>query len=103
MSPAYLIGRVDITDREQYQHYLKAVPPVIEQYEGKVIARSEDAITLEGSDECRRIIIIQFPSIAQATAFYHSPEYREARRLREGAANGELIVIEGIIPDSQSH
>jgi uncharacterized protein (DUF1330 family) len=28
--PAYTIARVDITDREQYQHYLKAAPPVIE-------------------------------------------------------------------------
>ena len=27
--PAYVIARVDITEREQYQHYMKAFPAVI--------------------------------------------------------------------------
>jgi uncharacterized protein (DUF1330 family) len=98
MMPAYIIARVDIMDRDQYQHYLKAVPSVIEQYGGKVIARSESPLTLEGRDEPRRIIILQFPSVARAKEFYHSPEYQEALKLREGAAHGELMVIEGVVP-----
>jgi uncharacterized protein (DUF1330 family) len=98
MMPAYVIARVDITDREQYQQYLKAAPPVIEQYGGKVIARSKDPITLEGPGENRRIIIIEFPSVAKAKEFYHSPEYQKAKKLREGAGTGELIVIEGFVP-----
>jgi uncharacterized protein (DUF1330 family) len=96
--PAFIIARVDITDREQYQHYLKAAPPVIEQYSGKVIARSEDPLTLEGPFETRRIVILQFPSVEKAKEFYNSPEYRTIRRLREGAAAGELVVIEGLKP-----
>ena len=98
MVPAFIIARVDITDRDQYQHYLKAAPSVIEQYGGKVIARSESPLTLEGQDETRRTIILQFPSVARAKDFYFSPEYQEARKLREGAAYGELIVIEGVVP-----
>ncbi len=96
--PAYIIARVDISDREQYQNYLKAAPPVIEQYGGKVIARSEDPLTLEGPEDARRIIILQFPSVDPAKGFYHSPEYQRARKLREGAAAGELIVVEGFMP-----
>jgi len=88
-------ARGDITDRDQYQHYRKAALPVIEQYGGKVIPRSENSITLEGPDESRRIVILQFPSVERATEFYNSSEYRKARKLREGAAAGELIVIEG--------
>lgn len=98
MVPAFIIARVDITDRDQYQHYLKAAPSVIEHYGGKVIARSESPLTLEGRDETRRIIILQFPSVTRAKEFYHSPEYQETRKLREGAAYGELIVIEGVVP-----
>jgi uncharacterized protein (DUF1330 family) len=96
--PAYIIGRVDISDREQYRQYLKTTPPVIEQYGGKVIARSEDVITLEGPDETRRIVILQFPSLAKAEEFYHSPEYQDAKKLRTGAATGDLIVIDGFVP-----
>jgi uncharacterized protein (DUF1330 family) len=98
--PAYIIARVVITVREQYRHCLKAAPQVIEQHGGKVLARSESPFTLEGRDETRRIIILQFPSGAKAKEFYHSPGYRQARKLREGAAAGELIVIEGSVPDS---
>jgi uncharacterized protein (DUF1330 family) len=95
--PAYIIGRVDISDRDKYRHYLKKTPPVIEQYGGKVIARSEDVITLEGPDETRRIVILQFPSLAKAEEFYHSPEYQDARKLRTGSATGELIAIDGFV------
>ena len=71
---------------------------IIEQYGGKLIARSENLITLEGPDESRRIVILQFPSVAKAKEFYHSPEYQKARKLREGAADGELVMIEGFKP-----
>ncbi len=96
--PAYIIARVDITDVEQYRQYLNATPPIIEKYGGKAIARSTEPITLEGPEETRRIVILQFPSIAKAQEFYHSPEYQEARKLREDAATGELIVIDGFMP-----
>lgn len=96
--PAYLIARVDITDPEQYRHYLNATPSVIEKYGGKAIARSIEPLTLEGSEETRRIVILQFPTVGKAREFYHSPEYQKARKLREGAAIGELIVVEGITP-----
>jgi uncharacterized protein (DUF1330 family) len=98
MMSVFIIARVDITDREQYRHYLKAAPAIIEHYGGKVIARSEEPLTLEGPEETRRIVILEFLSIAKAKEFYHSPEYRKARKLREGVAAGELIVIEGFVP-----
>lgn len=96
--PAFIIARVDIMDHDQYQHYLKTAPSVIEQYGGKVIARSESPLPLGGQEETRRIIILQFPSVARAKEFYFSPGYQEARKLREGAADGELSVIEGVMP-----
>jgi uncharacterized protein (DUF1330 family) len=96
--PAYVIARVDITDREQYQHYLRAAPPVIIQYSGRVIARSEAPLTLEGPDENRRIIIIEFPSVERAKEFYHSPEYQNVKKIRKDAGTGELIVIDGFVP-----
>lgn len=96
--PAYVIARVDITDREQYRHYLKAAPPAILKYGGRVIARSGAPVTLEGPEENRRIVIIGFPSVERAKEWYYSPEYQNARELRKDAAAGELIVIEGFVP-----
>ncbi len=90
---AYFIARVEITDREQYKKYLDAVPEIIKKYDGRVLARTEQALTLEGPAENRRIIVIEFPSAGRASEFYNSEEYRAARKLREHAGNGQIIVV----------
>ena len=96
--PAYVIARVQITDPVQYRLYLNAVPPIIEKYGGKALARSINPLRLEGEEESRRIILLHFPSVEKAKEFYDSPEYREARKLREGAAIGEMVVV-GVGPE----
>lgn len=64
--PAYIIARVDITDRQQYERYTAVAPSVILRYGGRVIARSEDPVSLEGPVEKRGIVIIEFPSVERA-------------------------------------
>jgi uncharacterized protein (DUF1330 family) len=53
-------------------------------------------VTLEGPIETRRVVIIEFPELADAEAFYHSSEYAQARKLREGIAVAEFIAVEGV-------
>ncbi len=93
---AYLVARVTVTDPERYGEYLKVSPTVIEKYGGKFIARGGEIVTLEGPEETRRVVLIEFPTLERAKEFYNSPDYREARKLREGAGTGQLIVIEGV-------
>jgi uncharacterized protein (DUF1330 family) len=93
---AYFIARVKVTDHEQYKQYLKAVPAVIKKYGGEAVARSEECISLEVPEEIRRIILIEFPSVEKAREFYNSQEYTEVKKLRANAADGEIIVVEGV-------
>jgi uncharacterized protein (DUF1330 family) len=65
---------------------MAAAPPIIEKYRGKFIARGGATATFEGPAETRRVVLIEFPDLADAEAFYHSPEYSEARNLRQGVA-----------------
>lgn len=90
---AYFIARVKITDRDQYQKYLDLVPGIIKKYNGTVLSRTEQPQTLEGPDESRRIVVIEFPSTGKAEEFYYSDEYQEAKKLREQAATGEIIIV----------
>jgi uncharacterized protein (DUF1330 family) len=39
--------------------------------------------------------VLEFPSLAQARAWYHSPEYAPALALRHKAATAKLILVEG--------
>jgi uncharacterized protein (DUF1330 family) len=93
---AYIIGRVEVDDPSLLKGYLTATPPIIEKYHGKFIARGGSTITLEGPEEKRRIVLIEFPSLQDAEAFYSSQEYSEVRKLREGIAIVEMIAVDGV-------
>lgn len=93
---AYLIVRLEVTDPARVKEYAAATPPIIAQYGGKFLARGGHTVTLEGPIESRRVVVIEFPTLAAAEAYYHSPEYSEARQLRAGAAVAEFIAIEGM-------
>jgi uncharacterized protein (DUF1330 family) len=98
--PAYAIVLIEVTDREQYSKYTQATPPVIAQFGGRFIVRGGKTLTLEGQEEKRRVVVIEFPSFELAQAFYQSEEYQKVKKLRSGAATGTFIVVDGCPPDS---
>ena len=85
-----------ITDPAAYEEYKKRTPALVQQFGGRFLARGGKRVTLEGPEEDRRVVIVEFPSLEQASRFYYSPEYQAAIRLRKGAADGmEIVVVEG--------
>ena len=96
--PAYLIALVDVTNPTQYAEYTKATPGVIAKFGGRFIVRAGRTETLEGPQETRRVVVIEFPSYERASAFFASEEYQQAKQLREGAANGSFILVDGYTP-----
>ena len=92
---AYLIAMIEVTDWEKYREYTKASSQAVAQYGGRFIVRGGDKITLEGPEETRRIVVIEFPSLEQVKTYYDSKEYQEAKRLRQGAAIASFIAVQG--------
>jgi uncharacterized protein (DUF1330 family) len=68
---------------------------VITKYGGKFIVRGPEVVTLEGSQDFGRIVVIEFPSLERAKKFYYSAEYQELKAIRAGAATGSFIAVEG--------
>lgn len=93
---AYVIARVNVTDLERYREYVKRTPETIARHGGRFVVRGGQAVTLEGPAETGRVVVIEFPTLAQARAWYDSAEYQETRKLRLGAAEGTLIAVEGV-------
>ena len=92
---AYLVARVDVRDWTKYKEYMKHTPRVIAQHGGRFLVRGATAITLEGDEDERRVVVIEFPSLERARAFYDSPEYHAIKRYRDGAAEAHFIIIDG--------
>ncbi|KIH83222.1 DUF1330 domain-containing protein [Pseudomonas batumici] len=93
---AYWIAHVDVTDPEQYTEYTRRAPAVFARYGGRLLARGGRAEALEGRATPQRNVVIEFDSYDQALACYRSAEYQEARGHREGAAQAEVIIVEGL-------
>ena len=94
--PAYMIARVNVTDWDQYNEYIKVTPGIIAKYDGRFIVRGGDMVTLEGPEEKWRIVVIEFPDLQKAKEFYNSADYADAKKIREGAALAQFVAIEGV-------
>ena len=92
---AYIVVQVDVTNAQQYGEYMKVSPDVIAKFGGHFIARGGRTETLEGPPARSRVVIVEFPSFERAQEFYRSPEYQAARKLREGAASAQFVLVEG--------
>lgn len=92
---AYLIARISVSDADRWNQYRAAVTPLVERFGGRYVVRGGVAETVEGAPEDRRLVVIAFESMARAKEFWNSPEYAEARALREGAARLDVVLVEG--------
>jgi uncharacterized protein (DUF1330 family) len=93
---AYIVVQVDIKDPVRYDDYRKMVPASLEKYGGKFLVRGGKTHTLEGGWAPKRFVLVEFPSVEQAKAWWDSPEYRPARDLRWATAESMMIVAEGV-------
>lgn len=94
---AYVLIRIAIDDPVKLKAYQAVAPTIVGKYGGNFLVRGGTSITLEGAPETRRLVVIEFPELSDAQAFYHSPEYTEARKLREGIGMFECVCVEGIL------
>jgi uncharacterized protein (DUF1330 family) len=94
--PAYLIVETDIHDPEQYELYKQASPGAVAAGGGRFIARGGELAVLEGDWQPKRLVLIEFEDLEAAKRFYASPAYQDAKRLREGAANLNMVAVEGV-------
>jgi len=94
--PAYFIVDVDVTDTAGFEEYRKLVPATVEKYGGRFLVRGGPVEKLEGAWQPKRVVVLEFPSVAQAKRWYDSPEYRDPKALRFRTAKTNLILVEGV-------
>ena len=93
---AYMIARVNVTDWDKYNEYIKVTPGIIAKFGGRFIVRGGETVTFEGPEEKWRIVVVEFPDLEKAKEFYYSPEYTDAKKIREGAALAQFVAISGV-------
>ena len=94
--PAYLIADITVQKPEVFAEYRKQVGATVEKYRGRFLTRGGAHEVLERGDwRPSRVVVIEFPDMATAKAWYNSPEYAPLLEMRLSAATGPVILVEG--------
>lgn len=93
----YMIVIAELTDRSGFlQGYAAIVPGLVERFGGRYLVRGSGGQFLEGAwCEHPSALVSEWPSKAAALAFWNSPEYAAAKKLREGTGRFQVLLIEG--------
>ena len=99
MPKAFLIVELTVTDTTVYENYRAQVLPNIESVGGRFVVRGGKRLQVEGVDEGHhnmlRTIVVEFPSMDIATAWYQSPAYAALKKLRMSCSEGRAFIVEG--------
>lgn len=95
MAKGYWIARVDVHDPERYKDYATTAAPALQRFGARFLVRGGKTDALEGQARSRNVVI-EFPSVEAAHQCYNSPEYQEARAIRQNVSEAEFIIVEGI-------
>lgn len=92
---AYVVVDVKIHDHSKYDEYKKLTPASLVPYDGKFVVRGGIAETLEGDWQPGRMVVLEFPSMEKAKAWWSSAGYAPAKAIRQAASDTRMIVVEG--------
>lgn len=95
---AYLLADVSTDDMKRYQAsgYLEAVPKIAAKHGGIYRVRGGAMEILEGDWQPKRMVIIEFPTMADLMAWYNSKEYEPFKKIRQEITNSKMVAVEGL-------
>jgi len=93
---AYVIGEIEVTDTAAYAEYGKQVLATIEKHGGRFVVRGGAVEPLEGGWTPKRLVVLEFPTMAKAREWYRSTEYASLIKMRQKASRGKLVAVEGV-------
>jgi len=98
--PAYIAFLIDIRDQAAFTSYARAAASTYALYGGSVALRGPIVDTIEGNLEAEpdtRLVVVQFPSLLKARAWWHSPQYQAAAKLRRTpVSDSRVFLVDGI-------
>jgi uncharacterized protein (DUF1330 family) len=92
---AYVIADVTVKNPDVYAEYRNQVLATVTKYGGRFLVRGGPSQVIEGEWQPGRVVVIEFPDMAAAKAWYGSAEYGPLARLRQSASTGSLLLVEG--------
>lgn len=92
----YALAQLRIHDPERYGRYMSRFMPVLEKYNGKLLAADDAPRVLEGQWWDRnKVVLMEFADKDAFRAWASSPEYNEIAEDRRASADVVVLLIKG--------
>ena len=92
---AYVVVQITVQNQVLYEQYKALATSSIAAYGGRYLVRGGVSEILEGAWQPARLVVLEFPTVAQARAWWQSSEYAPAKAIRQRSAKTEMLLIEG--------
>lgn len=93
---AYVVFEIQVQDPAAYAAYAAAAPATVQQYGGTYLVRGGKTEALEDGWQPSRFVLLEFPGVEQAKAWWNSPEYSAIKGMRFAAAHSRMFVVPGV-------
>jgi uncharacterized protein (DUF1330 family) len=94
--PALIIVDIEVLDPVRYEDYKRLASTAIAAHGGRYLVRGGNSEVLDGEWQPRRLVVLEFDSVEKAKAWRTSPEYAEAKKVRDTCSRANMIVVEGV-------
>ena len=94
MSHAYVVGQMTVKNPEKWTQYRGQVLATLTPWRGELVFRGNQVKALSGECPHADIVVIRFPSLADADGWHSSPAYQALIALRQEAADVVLLTYE---------
>jgi uncharacterized protein (DUF1330 family) len=93
---AYAIAHLRTpTSNADIYEYIERIQSTMDPFGGRFLVHGAEVDVMEGSWP-GTIVILEFPDVGQARAWYDSPAYREILPLRTRHIEGDTIIVPGV-------
>jgi uncharacterized protein (DUF1330 family) len=94
--PAYAIAHLqEAAPAPEVAEYIERITATFEPHGGRFLVHAAQHEVKEGSWP-GHVVVIGFPGIAEARAWWDSPAYQEIAPLRARHIEGDIILVEGV-------
>ncbi|RYD62602.1 MAG: DUF1330 domain-containing protein [Verrucomicrobiaceae bacterium] len=96
--PAYAAAHIrSITMGPEIVGYIRRIDETLPPFGGRFLSHGKTPEVVEG-EWPGHLVLIEFPDIGQARAWYHSPAYQAILPLRTRHSEGSAILLDGVGP-----
>lgn len=91
-----IIVDIEVLDPVRYEDYKRLASAAIAAYGGRYVVRGGKSDVISGGWKPGRLVVLEFDSVEQAKKWSASPEYAEAKKVRDTCARANMVVVEGL-------